>query len=93
MLDNESIIKNIYAQNGYTVDINIPFTSYKQWESTKGLVETQGKFSVSSEKDTTHTFSIRYGKNSKDVIRIEIDGKRIMWDEDLQTKYMDDFSK
>lgn len=92
--DAETVLQNVYNDMALKLGVGAPtvdvaFTSYRQWESAPGLTETDGEFELSSEEGLTHKFNIRWGKNSNDIIRIVIDGKRIYYNEDLQVKYMD----
>lgn len=92
--DAERVLQEIYNNNAMKLGVGAPtvdvsFTSYRQWESAPGLTESDGNFELSSEKGLTHKFNIRWGKNSNDIIRIVIDGKRVYYNEDLQIKYMD----
>lgn len=92
--DAEKILQQIYDDNAMKLGVGAPtvdvsFTSYRQWESAPGLTESDGNFELSSEQGLKHKFNIRWGKNSNDIIRIVIDGKRIYYNEDLQIKYMD----
>lgn len=92
--DAEKVLQDVYNNVALKAGVGAPtvdvsFTSYRQWESAPGLTETDGEFELSSEEGLTHKFNIRWGKNSNDIIRIVIDGKRIYYNEDLQVKYMD----
>lgn len=94
LADAENVLQKIYNDTALKLGVGAPtvdvaFTSYRQWESAPGLTETDGEFELSSEDGLTHKFNIRWGKNSNDIIRIVIDGKRIYYNEDLQVKYMD----
>lgn len=91
--DAETVLQKVYSDTALKAGVGAPtvdvaFSSYRQWESASGLTETDGEFELSSEKGLTHKFNIRWGKNSNDIIRIVIDGKRIYYNENLQEKYM-----
>lgn len=91
--DAETVLQKVYSDTALKAGVAAPtvdvaFISYRQWESASGLTETDGEFELSSEKGLTHKFNIRWGKNSNDIIRIVIDGKRIYYNENLQEKYM-----
>lgn len=94
LTDAENVLQKIYDDTAMKLGVGAPtvdisFTSYRQWESAPGLTESDGTFELSLEKGLKHKFNIRWGKNSNDVLRIVIDGKKIYYNEDLQIKYMD----
>lgn len=96
MNDVETAIQAVYDQIAQqrgtgTPTVDVSFANYAQWESAPGLIESNGTFTLSSEEGLTHKFSARWGKNSADLIRLEIDGQRIFYSEELQDHYMDKY--
>lgn len=72
---------------------SVSVTSCRQKESASGFTESEGTFALSSEKGQTHQFAILWGKNSYDIIRVAIDGKQVLYNEDLRIKYMGKYEK
>lgn len=98
LYDIENVLQKMYdtiaEQRGVGAPkVDVAFSSYRQWESADGIIESDGTYTLSSENGLTHKFRARWGKNSVDLIRLEIDGQRIFWNEDLQTQYMDKYSQ
>lgn len=69
-------------------DVNVKMSKYKEWESAKGVLECQGSFEF-DKQDTLHTFHIRIGTTTNEVIRLEIDGERYFFDDEAQTRAME----
>lgn len=81
--------KKLYTGQGApTVDVS--FADYATWESPKGIIITKGTYTLSNEKGLTHEFSIRWAKDTGEMLYCHIDNERIYWNEDLETKIMDE---
>lgn len=90
----QAVYKTAAEKNGVGVPtVDVSFMSYKEWKSMDGLFETTGTFTLSSEKGLTHSFHIRWGEGSKDVILMDVDGQRIFFNEELQDQYTEKFAK
>lgn len=97
--DAERVLQKLYDAEALKFGSDIPakagvsVTSYRQRESAPGFTESEGTFALSSKKGVTHQFVILWGKNSYDIIKVVIDGKQVLYDEDLRIKYMGKYEK
>ena len=88
----QDLYEQIAEQNGIGAPkVDVAFSDYRQWESAPGLTESDGTFTLSSEKGLTHKFSARWGKGSNELIRLVVDGQKIFYSEELQEQYMNKF--
>jgi len=89
MMECEQVLKAQFPNQ----KINIPFTKYEQHSGGDGILECTGKFEY-GEKEELHDFHIRLGMRETEpklvVIKIDVDGKRLFFDGDMQTQVMDE---
>nr|DAF77655.1 MAG TPA: hypothetical protein [Caudoviricetes sp.] len=88
----QDLYEQIAEQNGIGAPkVDVAFSDYRQWESAPGLTESDGTFTLSSERGLTHKFSARWGRGSNELIRLTVDGQKIFYSEELQEQYMNKF--
>lgn len=73
--------------------ISIPFTKYEQHSGGNGILECTGRFEL-GKKEELHDFHIRWGIRETNpkyvVLKIDVDGKKLFFDGDMQTQVMDE---
>lgn len=86
----QNLYNEIYKGQGVpTVEMSV--FDFATWESPAGIIIDKGTFTLSNEKGLTHTVVAKWGKDSTDLLYLNVDDNTIYFNKELTNQYMDKY--
>lgn len=93
---SNKVLTSYYQDAATKAGVGVPvidegIADYDQWESVKGkLMVTKNTYTLAGVKGIKHDYVMTWRMKTGELVKVVIDGKKIMYNEDLMWKAMDD---
>lgn len=89
----EYVTKKAQAAGTGVPEVDTRFVTYKDWDVDETMKVSQGTFYLGGNDKVEHSYTIRWRKKNNQVLRVEINGQKVYYDEEAQWAAMDDNKK
>lgn len=89
----EYVTKKAQAAGIGVPEVDARFMTYKEWDVDETMKASQGTFYLGGNDKVEHSYTIRWRKKNNQVLRMEINGQKVYYDEEAQWATMEDDKK
>lgn len=95
---SKQVLRDYVTQKAQAAGMGVPevdarFMTYKEWDLDNTMKVSQGTFYLGGNDKVEHSYIIRWRKKNNQVLRMEINGQKVYYDEAAQWATMEDDKK